>query len=64
MFQFHHLLPEFSALENVMMPLLIARVERTTAEHTASGWLARVGLDHRLAHRPSELSGGSNKELP
>ena len=63
MFQFHHLLPEFSALENVMMPLLIARVGREEALETARNWLTRVGLEARLQHRPSELSGGEQQRV-
>ena len=63
MFQFHHLLPEFSAVENVMMPLLIARMARGDAEDIAKSWLARVGLEHRFEHRPSELSGGEQQRV-
>jgi lipoprotein-releasing system ATP-binding protein len=62
-FQFHHLLPEFSALENVMMPALIQRVSMTLARARARDILGRVGLSHRLTHRPSELSGGEQQRV-
>ncbi len=62
-FQFHHLLPEFTALENVMMPALIARRERADAEKTALQLLADVGLRERVGHRPGELSGGEQQRV-
>lgn len=60
-FQFHHLLKEFSALENVMMPLLIAGRPRAAARTHASDLLARVGLSARASHRPAEMSGGEQQ---
>ena len=62
-FQFHHLLPEFSALENVMMPALINNVSVSTAQKKASSLLDRMQLNNRLHHKPSELSGGEQQRV-
>jgi lipoprotein-releasing system ATP-binding protein len=62
-FQFHQLLPEFSALENVMMPALVARKGRHEAAALAEELLRDVGLGHRLTHKPGELSGGEQQRV-
>lgn len=62
-FQFHHLLPEFTALENVMIPALIARESTSQARKQASELLASLGLADRTGHKPSELSGGEQQRV-
>ena len=62
-FQFHYLLPEFSALENVCIPAFIAKVPRKEAEEKAREYLGFLGLSHRLNHKPNELSGGERQRV-
>ena len=62
-YQFHHLLPEFSAVENVMLPQMIAGIARADARRKAEALLGRVGLAERLTHRPARLSGGEQQRV-
>jgi lipoprotein-releasing system ATP-binding protein len=62
-FQFHHLLPEFTALENICIPAYIAQKSKREAENTAIGLLEMMGLEHRAGHKPAELSGGEQQRI-
>lgn len=62
-YQFHHLLPEFSAVENVMMPLFVRKISPKVAEEKAMALLAKIGLGKRAKHKPSELSGGERQRV-
>lgn len=62
-YQFHHLLPEFSAQENIAMPLLVRRQGNESAQARAMDWLRRVGLENRASHKPGELSGGERQRV-
>lgn len=62
-FQFHHLLPEFTSLENVMMPALILGTSQNEAEKLALDLLTKVGVEHRASHKPNELSGGEQQRV-
>lgn len=62
-YQFHHLLPEFSAVENIAMPLLVRRIPLPSALTEAQDWLVKVGLERRAGHKPGELSGGERQRV-
>lgn len=62
-YQFHHLLPEFTALENIMMPLLIKGMSKANSKEKAMGLLTQVGLEKRAEHKPSKLSGGEQQRV-
>src|SRR6187549_2079451 len=62
-YQFHHLLPDFNAIENVVMPQLVAGRDKAAAEERAREVLSALGLEHRLTHRPSQLSGGEQQRV-
>ncbi len=62
-YQFHHLLPDFSALENVMLPQLVLGIDRARSKDRARELLGALGLEHRLEHRPSQLSGGEQQRV-
>ncbi|MEO9462868.1 MAG: ABC transporter ATP-binding protein [Marinomonas sp.] len=62
-YQFHHLLPDFNALENVVMPQMVAGADRSSADARAEHLLSALGLEHRLTHRPSQLSGGEQQRV-
>ena len=62
-YQFHHLLPDFSAAENVVLPQMIRGADRATADARAEALLTALGLGHRLTHRPSQLSGGEQQRV-
>lgn len=62
-YQFHHLLPDFSAEENVMLPQLVRSVDRISSQNRARELLVALGLEHRLSHRPSQLSGGEQQRV-
>ena len=62
-YQFHHLLPDFNAMENVVLPVLIHGAEQARAEERAASLLTALGLGHRLTHRPSQLSGGEQQRV-
>lgn len=62
-FQFHYLMTELTALENVMLPLMIAQKSKLECHDEAADWLAKVGLEHRMEHRPTQLSGGEQQRV-